>query len=69
VHAIECKWDAARFDPRNLKVFRALHPAGKNFVVATNIPRAYTREIGGLTVTFSGLDALTLELESERTEQ
>jgi hypothetical protein len=60
VHAIECKWDAARFDPKNLKVFRALHPEGKNLVVATDVLRAYTREVGGLPVTFSGLDALVV---------
>ena len=56
--AIECQWDAARFDPKNLQVFRALHPAGKNTVVATNVPQPRTREVGGLTVTFPGLDAL-----------
>lgn len=60
VDAIECKWDAARFDPKNLKIFRTLHPTGKNFVVAANLIKAYTREVGGLTVTFTALDALTL---------
>lgn len=60
VDAIECKWDAARFDPTNLKVFRGLHPAGKNIVVATNVPKPYTREVGGYPVTFTGLDALAL---------
>jgi len=58
--AIECKWDAARFEPKNLQVFRSLHPAGKNFVVATNVPTPHTRKIGGLTVTFTGLDALAI---------
>ena len=60
VDAIECKWGAARFDPKNLQVFRALHPAGKNLVVATNVPKPYTREVGGLNVTFTGLDDLVL---------
>jgi len=58
--AIECKWDAARFDPKNLQVFRALHPSGKNFVVATNVPKPHTRNIGGLPVTFTGLDELAI---------
>jgi len=58
--AIECKWDATRFDPKNLQVFRSLHPAGKNLVVATNVPIPHTRKIGGLTVTFTGLDALAI---------
>ena len=58
VDAIECKWDAAHFDAKNLKVFRAIHPTGKNLVVASNIAKPYTREVGGLTVTFTGLDTL-----------
>lgn len=58
VDAIECKWDAARFDPTNLKVFRALHPAGRNFVVSTNVPKPFTRDVAGLSVTFTGLDDL-----------
>jgi predicted AAA+ superfamily ATPase len=60
VDAIECKWDATRFEPKNLQVFRALHPAGQNLVVATNVPKPYIREVGGLTVTFTGLDDLAL---------
>ena len=60
VDAIECKWDASRFDPKNLQAFRALHPAGKNLVVATNVTKPHTREVGGLTVSFTGLDALAL---------
>ncbi|MFZ4774684.1 MAG: ATP-binding protein [Terrimicrobiaceae bacterium] len=60
VDAIECKWDASRFDPKNLRVFRGLHPAGKNIVVATNVPKPHTRNIGGLEVTFAGLDALAI---------
>jgi hypothetical protein len=60
VDAIECKWDAARFDPKNLRVFRSLHPSGKNFVVAANVQKTHTRTIGGLAVTFTGLDALAI---------
>ena len=60
VDAIECKWTSARFDPKNLQVFRALHPAGKNFVVSTNVPKPFTRTVDGLAVTFTGLDDLAL---------
>ncbi len=60
VDAIECKWNASGFDPKNLQVFRALHPLGKNLVVAANLIKPYTREVDGLTVTFTGLGALTL---------
>ena len=58
VDAIECKWSADRFDPKNLQVFRALHPKGKNLVVATNVPKPYTREVRGMMVVFTGLDDL-----------
>ena len=60
VTAIECKWNADHFASKNLQVFRALHPAGKNLVVATNVPKPYTRQVGGLTITFTGLDDLVL---------
>ena len=29
VDAIECHWEADGFEPKNLRVFRARHPAGK----------------------------------------
>lgn len=60
VDAIECKWDAARFDPKNLQTFRALHPYGRNFVVSTNVPKPHIREVGGLEVIFTGLDTLVI---------
>lgn len=56
VNAIECKWDAGRFDPSNLRAFRALHPEGVNFVVAANVMKPHTREVGGMTVTIAGID-------------
>lgn len=58
--AIECKWDASRFDPKNLQIFRSYYPAGRNFVIATNIPKPHARQVGGWPVTFTGLDDLTL---------
>ncbi len=54
--AIECKWNVSGFDPRNLKKFRELHPGGKNLVVAANVSEPYTREVGGMVVTFTGID-------------
>ena len=65
VNAIECKWDAGRFDPTNLRVFRTLHPEGTNFVVAPNVKKSYTREVGGLTVTFTGIDNESLASHAE----
>jgi uncharacterized protein len=58
VDAIECKWDATHFSVKNLQVFRALHPTGRNIVIATNIPKPYTRELGGLSITFTGIDSV-----------
>lgn len=60
VDVIECKWSAAHFDPKNLLCFRKQYPQGKNFVVASNIIQPYTRTLGGQSVTFTGLNTLTL---------
>jgi hypothetical protein len=60
VNAIECKWDASRFNPTNLRIFRSIYPDGSNFVVAANVRNPYTRDIGGLKVTFTGIDAENL---------
>lgn len=60
VDAIECKWNPGHFDPVNLLAFRASHPHGKNFVVGPYVRESYTRDIGGLPVTFTGLGELPL---------
>jgi len=60
VDAIECKWDASRFEPTNLKAFRALHPEGKNIAVCSNVFESYTRQVAGMEVTFTGLDTLSV---------
>src|SRR6185295_6592460 len=39
--AIECKWDAASFSPRNLVAFRAAHPKGRNFVLSPQVEPPY----------------------------
>jgi hypothetical protein len=38
-----------------------MHPAGRNIVVAAKVPTPNTREVAGMSVTFTGLDALKLE--------
>ena len=53
--AIECKWNPDRFDPANLRVFRALYPQGRNYVISPHVQESYTRNVTGLTVTFAGL--------------
>lgn len=60
VDAIECKWDAGGFESKNLQVFRAQHPAGKNIVVCANVTEPFTRQVTGLEVTFTGLDKLRI---------
>jgi predicted AAA+ superfamily ATPase len=56
--AIECKRKAADFDPKALRAFRELHPGGRNFVVATDVPRSYERRYGEITVRFVDLPTL-----------
>ena len=50
VDAFECKWNPAAFDPKSLLAFRALHPKGKNFLVAPIVGRPRERTIAGLEV-------------------
>lgn len=56
--ALECKWDAGAFDPKGLRAFRALHPAGRNFIVAPLTGEPYVRRLDGLEVTFTSLESL-----------
>jgi len=60
--AVECKWSARDFAPRNLASFRGRHPEGSNFVVSHDVDRAFERKYRGLTVRFVGLDDLVAEL-------
>jgi len=53
--AIECKWDPDAFDSRGIRALRAVHPRGRNFVVAPHVRESYTRSIDGMEVTFAGL--------------
>jgi uncharacterized protein len=50
--AIEVKWSAEAFDPRGMRAFRAIHPEGRNLVVAADVVEPYTREAGGMVVTW-----------------
>ncbi len=60
--AVECKWSAAGFSPRQLLAFRRQYPEGMNFVVAQDIDRSYTREFNGISVKFVNLKALITEI-------
>jgi uncharacterized protein len=63
--ALECKWQAASFDPSALLAFRRGYPQGENYVVAPDIERAYTRTYAGTRVRFVSLDHLTARLARE----
>jgi len=53
--AIEAKWQAEAFEPRGLLAFRALHPEGRNLVVASDVVAPYARTVAGLELTFCSL--------------
>ncbi len=60
--AIECKWSADDFDPRNLKAFRNRYEEGLNLVVSADIERAFNKRFGKLDVRFVGLPELCREV-------
>jgi len=51
VDALECKWNPQDFDPAALKAFRALHPAGVNYVISPVAGPAHVRRSAGLEFT------------------
>jgi predicted AAA+ superfamily ATPase len=63
VEAIECKWSADQFDPGHLKIFRGLHPLGKNFVVASDADESYRKDYGDMQVNFVSLEGLISALK------
>lgn len=60
--AIEVKWSADAFESNGIRAFRALHPQGRNYVVAADLHRPYERQIGNLRVVFCPLDNLVAQL-------
>jgi predicted AAA+ superfamily ATPase len=63
--ALECKWQAASFDPSALLAFRRNYPHGENYVVAPDVDRAYTLTYAGTRVRFVSLEDLTAHLTRE----
>lgn len=55
VDAIECKWRADRFSPRNLTAFRELHPLGRDFVLSPGSGEPRLERRGGRTVIVTDL--------------
>lgn len=53
--AMECKWSSGEFDDTNLQAFRRQYPAGENVVVAHDVDRSFTRNLGEIRVQFESL--------------
>jgi hypothetical protein len=56
--ALECKWSPATHDGRSLTAFRALHPKGRNYVIAPHVSEPYTTRSNGLEVKVTGASTL-----------
>ncbi len=62
IHAIECKINPDRFNPKSLWVFRSLYPQGRNFLVCPGIEDSYERQVNGLVLRTTGCRDLQKEL-------
>jgi len=60
--AIECKWSADEFDPRNIVAFRNHHPGGENYVVSADIERSFAKKRRDLTFRFVRLETMIKKL-------
>ena len=60
--AVECKWSAAGFSPRQLLAFRRQYSDGLNYVVAQDVDRPYTETYNGISVQFINLKTLIAEI-------
>ena len=60
--AIECKWSAGEFDPKNLLAFRWQYPQGRNWVVSTDVDQEFARQIRGVEVRYVSLQGLISKL-------
>jgi len=59
---IECKWKESDFDATNIKAFRRQYPHGRNFVVASDVTRNFSRYYDNIHVRFVNLDALIMAI-------
>jgi uncharacterized protein len=60
--AVECKWSAGKFEPRNLEAFRRQHSEGENVVLAEDVKQPFTRNYGTLKCVFEGLESFVSQL-------
>lgn len=57
--AIECKWNSAKFDVANLKIFRKRYPKGENYVVSYDVEKSFERKYGDILVKFVNANKLS----------
>ena len=60
--AIECKWSSNNFESNGIQAFRRQYPKGKNYVVAQDVSRSFSKTYGETTVDFISLDNLIKEV-------
>jgi uncharacterized protein len=65
VDAIECKWNADQFEARNLSVFRAIYPEGRNYVLSPQTTADYSRSVAGHPVDFISTTTLRERMMSK----
>lgn len=66
IAAIECKWRAGSFEPRDLAAFRRRHPQGPNLVVAQDVREPWAERSRDLRVDFVSLRELIRRLRPRR---
>jgi hypothetical protein len=60
VDTYEAKIDPARYDAANLKVFRSLYPAGRDFLVCPYVEKPYAMRVDTRAITVCGAEHLPL---------
>lgn len=50
VDVVECKWNAAQFDPAAARAFRSYYPRGRNYLVCPIGEPGYAKTVGGIEV-------------------
>lgn len=60
--AVECKWSANTFSPRQLLSFRRQYPDGQNYVVSHDADRPFSKDYNGISVKFVDLKSLISEI-------
>ena len=61
---IECKWNADKFNPKSLHIFRKYYPKGENFVVGYDVGESYQKQYDDIVVTFISIEELVKLLQA-----